>query len=179
MNLIIPLSSLADAEPAQVGSKAFSLGVIFRKGMRVPDALCITQGAYETYVRSTGLMERISLELGRKDFRDMRWEELWDASLRIRGMFLNTAMPAALVKKVRGPIEEIFGDRPVAVRSSSPGENPATASFAGLHDSYLNVKGIYSILDHVRLVWLPYGLTQPCSTGRSSILMFIIAPWRS
>jgi pyruvate,water dikinase len=153
MNLIIPLSSLADAEPAQVGSKAFSLGVIFRKGMRVPDALCITRGVYETYVRSTGLMERISLELGRKDFRDMRWEELWDASLRIRGMFLNTAMPAALVKKVREPIEEIFGDRPVAVRSSAPGEDSTTASFAGLHDSYLNVKGIYSILDHIRLVW--------------------------
>lgn len=153
MNLIIPLSSLADAEPAQVGSKALSLGVIFRNGMKVPDALCITQGVYETYVRSTGLMERISLELGRKDFRDMRWEELWDASLRIRGMFLNTAMPAALVKKVRGPIEEIFGDRPVAVRSSAPGEDSTTASFAGLHDSYLNVKGIYSILDHIRLVW--------------------------
>jgi phosphoenolpyruvate synthase/pyruvate phosphate dikinase len=153
MNLIIPLSSLADAEPAQVGSKAFNLGAIFRKGLRVPDALCITQGAYETYVRSTGLMERISLELGRKDFRDMRWEELWDASLRIRSMFLNTAMPAALVKKVRGPIEEIFGERPVAVRSSAPGEDPTTASFAGLHDSYLNVKGIYSILDHIRLVW--------------------------
>ena len=98
-------------------------------------------------------MERISLELGRKDFREMRWEELWDASLRIRGMFLNTAMPAALVKKVRGPIEEIFGDRPVAVRSSAPGEDSTTASFAGLHDSYLNVKGIYSILDHIRLVW--------------------------
>ena len=44
MNLIIPLSSLADAEPAQVGSKALSLGVIFRNGMRVPDTLCITQG---------------------------------------------------------------------------------------------------------------------------------------
>ncbi len=153
MSLIIPLSSLADVDPAQVGSKAFSLGVIFRNGMRVPDALCITHDAYETYVHSTGLMERISLELGRKDFRDMRWEELWDASLRIRGMFLNTAMPAALVKKVRGPIEDFFGDRPVAVRSSAPGEDPSTASFAGLHDSYVNVKGIYSILDHIRLVW--------------------------
>jgi len=61
-------------------------------------------------------MERISLELSRKDFRDMRWEELWDSSLRIRGMFLNTAMPSSLVKKLREPIEELFGDRSVAVR---------------------------------------------------------------
>ena len=153
MNLIIPLPLLADADPYQVGEKAFELGVIFRHGIRVPRSLCITKDAYEMYVRSTGLMERISLELGRKDFRDMRWEELWDASLRIRGMFLNTAMPSALVKNIRDPIEGLFGNRPVDVRSSALGEDYTSASFAGLHESYLNIKGIYSILDHIRLVW--------------------------
>ena len=153
MNLIIPLPLLADADPYQVGGKAFDLGVISRHGIRVPQTLCITKDAYEMYIRSTGLMERISLELGRKDFRDMRWEELWDASLRIRGMFLNTAMPSVLVKKIRGPIEGLFGNRPVTVRSSAQGKDYGSASFAGLHESYLNVKGIYSILDHIRLVW--------------------------
>jgi pyruvate,water dikinase len=153
MNLIVPLDSLTDVHPRQVGGKAFSLGVIFRKGMRVPSSLCVTQDAYEMYVRSTGLMERISLELGRKDFRDMRWEELWDTSLRIRSMFLNTAIPSALIRKIRGPIEDHFGEGPVVVRSSAPGEDSSTASFAGLHESYINVRGIYSILDHIRLVW--------------------------
>lgn len=153
MNLIVPLDSLADVHPRLVGSKAFSLGVICRKGMRVPRALCVTRDVYEMYVRSTGLMERISLELGRKDFLDMRWEELWDASLRIRSMFLNTAIPGALVKKIREPIEDHFGEVPVVVRSSAPGEDSSTASFEGLHESYINVRGIYSILDHIRLVW--------------------------
>lgn len=153
MNLIIPLERLVDYHPRQVGGKAFSLGVIFRRGIMVPRTLCITQDVYEMYVRSTGLMERISLELGRRDFPGMHWEELWDASLRIRSMFLNTAIPPALVKKIRDPIEDHFGDGPVAVRSSAPGEDSTAASFAGLHESYVNVRGIYSILDHIRLVW--------------------------
>jgi pyruvate,water dikinase len=153
MNLVIPLTSLADAHLHQVGAKAFNIGVMFLSGVRVPRTLCITQDAYETYVRSTGLMERISLELGRKDFRDMRWEELRDTSLRIRNMFLNTAMPGHLVKKIREPLEELFGEDPVAVRSSAPGEDAVSISFAGLHESYLGVRGIYCILDHIRLVW--------------------------
>jgi len=153
MNLIVPLDGLADVHPRQVGGKAFSLGIIYRKGIVVPRALCLTQDVYEMYVRSTGLMERISLELGRKNFRDMRWEELWDASLRIRSMFLNTAIPPSLIKKIREPIEDHFGDSAVVVRSSAPGEDSATATFAGLHESYINVRGIYSILDHIRLVW--------------------------
>ncbi|HPI92514.1 MAG TPA: PEP/pyruvate-binding domain-containing protein [Deltaproteobacteria bacterium] len=153
MNIIIPLTNITDAGAPEVGGKAYALGRLVRGGIRVPQALCITGEAYETYVRTTGLLERISLELSRKAFHDMRWEELWDSSLRIRGMFLNTAMPPALVKKLRDPIEELFGDGPVAVRSSAPGEDSLSASFAGLHESFLNVRGIYSILDHIRLVW--------------------------
>jgi hypothetical protein len=32
-------------------------------------------------------------ELGRKSFDEMRWEEMWDASLRIRNLFMNTPLP--------------------------------------------------------------------------------------
>lgn len=153
MSIVVPLQDIAARDAVDVGGKAHTLGRLFRDGIRVPQTLCITREAYEFYVRTTGLKERISLELSRKDFRDMRWEELWDSSLRIRSMFLNTAMPSVLVKKLRGPIEDLFGDGPVAVRSSAPGEDSASASFAGLHESFLNVRGIYAILDSVRLVW--------------------------
>lgn len=131
MSIIIPLSGIVESDPAEVGGKAYALGTLARRGIRVPQALCVTREAYESYVRSTGLMERISLELSRKDFRDMRWEELWDSSLRIRGMFLNTAMPSSLVKKLREPIEELFGDRAVAVRSSAPGRIPQSPRSRG------------------------------------------------
>jgi pyruvate,water dikinase len=153
MNIVIPLQAVAEAGVHRVGGKAFSLGILASRGVRVSPDTVRHHRAYYLYARSTGLLERISLELSRKDFADMRWEELWDASLRIRSMFLNTAMPRTLVKKLKQPIEEFFGDTRVAVRSSAPGEDSSEASFAGLHESYLNVAGIYPILDHIRLVW--------------------------
>ena len=32
-------------------------------------------------------------------------------------------------------------------------EDSATASFAGLHDSFVNVRGLPAIIDRLRLVW--------------------------
>jgi phosphoenolpyruvate synthase/pyruvate phosphate dikinase len=39
---------------------------------------------------------------------------------------------------------------PVAVRSSALDEDGATASFAGQHDTYLNIRGVDAVLDAVR-----------------------------
>ena len=93
------------------------------------------------------------LELHRKDFKDMRWEEVWDAALRIRGMFLNKALPDDLDRVLRKNMAMFSDGTPVVVRSSAPGEDSAGASFAGLHESYVNVSGIDDILNHIRLVW--------------------------
>jgi len=35
----------------------------------------------------------------------------------------------------------------------SPGEDAAKTSFAGLHESFVNIRGLESILEHIRLVW--------------------------
>ena len=51
------------------------------------------------------------------------------------------------------PLEAMFSGKSVAVRSSAPGEDSAKTSFAGLHESYIHIRGTESILEHIRLVW--------------------------
>jgi pyruvate,water dikinase len=121
--------------------------------MNIPEALCVKAEAYHQFITCAGLRERILLEINRKNFKEMRWEEMWDASLRIRNMFLQTPIPPEIVKEFQSPIEDRFKDRVVVVRSSAPGEDSSQASFAGLHESYINIRGTEAILEHVRLVW--------------------------
>ena len=156
MDLIIPSDGIAAAGRARAGGKAVALAALAAAGFRVPGVIVVSTEAYRWYVSETGLRERILLELNRKDFADLRWEEMWDAALRIRSMFLNTPLPAALAAELAGPLEERFAGTPVAVRSSAPGEDAANTSFAGLHESYLNVRGVPRILDHIRLVYRPF-----------------------
>ena len=153
MTIVLSLPEIEPRHRAQVGGKGFALAEMGRHGIPVPETLCVTTEAYRRYVADTGLRERIMLELGRKDFGDMRWEELWDASLRIRNLFLRTSIPGGLVNALAAAIGARFGDRAVAVRSSAPGEDSDTVSFAGLHESFINVTGLEDILEHIRLVW--------------------------
>jgi len=153
MSYVVDISEFPGHDSREIGGKAAALGNLYHGNFPVPTAAAVTAGAYDTYISSTGLADRIGLELGKKDFRDMRWEEIWDASLRIRNLFITTPLPDDLAETVRKPLERLFHNRPVAVRSSAPGEDSSEASFAGLHESYLNVRGSDAVLDHIRLVW--------------------------
>ena len=153
MSFIIPFESVTKADRSRVGGKGYALSVMARTGAKVPSGVCVTIDAYRNYVRRSGLAERIRLELSRKRFADMRWEEIWDAALRIRNMFLTTPLPQPLYQAISGPLLQRFGDSAVVVRSSAPDEDSSRASFAGLHESYVNIRGNEAIVEHVRLVW--------------------------
>lgn len=153
MNLLIPFDRLSEEDRPRAGGKAWALSRLGREGFPVPRGAVVPVEAYRAYVGPTGLRERILLELNRKPFEAMRWEEMWDAALRIRNFFLKTPLPESLRAALLAEIEELFGNRPVAVRSSAPGEDSAGASFAGLHESFLNVRGASAILERIRLVW--------------------------
>jgi pyruvate,water dikinase len=147
------LPEIKPEDRPRVGGKGFALAIMAREGLRVPPALCITPDAYLEFVTATGVRETILLELARKSFEDMRWEEIWDTALRIRNAFLQAPFPEALRARLAPPLEAMFLGKPVAVRSSAPGEDSATTSFAGLHESFIHVRGTESILEHIRLVW--------------------------
>jgi pyruvate,water dikinase len=154
MKIWIPLDEMgADAPVDRVGGKALSLARLRAAGCTVPDGGCVPSDVYRSALATAGFRERLELELHRKPFAQMRWEELWDAALRIRSFFLKLPLPDSLRSRLAGALDDRFGDRPVAVRSSAPSEDAAEASFAGLHESFVDVRGVEEILKSIRLVW--------------------------
>ncbi|RPJ76687.1 MAG: hypothetical protein EHM15_01570, partial [Desulfobacteraceae bacterium] len=153
MPLILHPHEISGGDRLKVGGKAFALARLVKAGFEVPEFLSITADAYRRFVETTGLAERILLELNRKELRQMRWEEIWDCATRIRNLFLRAPMPAGLAEELEEAVSHRFGERPLAVRSSAPDEDAAASSFAGLHESYLNLRGAAAVLDHTRKVW--------------------------
>ena len=153
MNGILSFARIERRHRHLVGGKAVTLATMMRSGIIVPEGLCVATTVYEDFVGTTGLGTRIGLELGRLPLAEMRWEEIWDMALRIRNLFLKTALPDHLEAMLAAALGAHFAGRAVAVRSSSPQEDRAGSSFAGLHESYVNVRGLEAILEHIRLVW--------------------------
>ncbi|MBW2603885.1 MAG: hypothetical protein JRE28_06150 [Deltaproteobacteria bacterium] len=153
MNWILSPLDIKPDHRNRIGPKAYVLSLMAREGFNIPDTLFITVDAYNTFVNADGLRERILLELNRKKFKDMRWEEVWDCATRIRNIFLKKQIPDSLKSYLTEKIRSHFSGKTLAVRSSAPDEDASGSSFAGLHESYVNVRGTSSILDHIRLVW--------------------------
>ncbi len=149
---IVPLSE-ADGAESVFGGKAANLARLAQTGFRVAPGFCIAIGAYEQFLEANRLGAVIQMELGRKPLDQMRWEEVWDAALRIRNRFLNSAIADDLARALSEQVIELGAEVPLAVRSSAPGEDSADRSFAGLHESYLNVVGPEATCEAVRLVW--------------------------
>jgi pyruvate,water dikinase len=153
MNWILTAVEVVPDDRNRVGGKGYALAMLSGNGFTIPETVCLTVDTYNEFVNKTGLRERILLELHRKDFKEMRWEEIWDCATRIRNMFLRTPMPPEIEARLRQDLTTRFKDQPAVVRSSAPEEDDARASFAGLHESYLNIRGIDAILEHIRKVW--------------------------
>jgi len=153
MSLYLTAEDITCGDRPRVGGKALALANMAEHGLSIPDFVCVTTCAYMRFLEQTGLKERILLELNRKDFQQMRWEEVWDCATRIRNLFMRKPMPQEIRAAVSSVVKERFGDRAVVVRSSAPEEDDARASFAGLHESYVHIHGAEAVIEHIRKVW--------------------------
>jgi len=150
---VIRLGEAAEGDENHIGGKGAKLAHLGRAGFQVADGFCVTTFAYEHFLETGNLINVIRMELGRKPLESMRWEEIWDSALRIRLAFLATPIPPAVSQAIDEALGKLGRDRALAVRSSAPGEDSANRSFAGLHESLVDVVGREAVLHAVRVVW--------------------------
>lgn len=149
---VVSISDAINLDTGIIGGKGAKLSRLIAAGFRVPKGFCITVSAYEHFLSENHLANVIQMELGRKPLATMRYEEIWDAALRIRSAFLSAPVPEIISEAVLRHWETV-GRKPLAVRSSAPKEDSAKASFAGLHESVIDVMGYKALLNAIRIVW--------------------------
>ncbi|HXG52831.1 MAG TPA: phosphoenolpyruvate synthase [candidate division Zixibacteria bacterium] len=139
-----------------VGGKNASLGELYRelvpKGIKVPHGFAITVDAYWDLLRGADLVGRIARMLSGIDAGDAA--SLRRAGSAIRREIMEAPLPEALRREIIAAYRELCaGAREpldVAVRSSATAEDLADASFAGQHETYLNVQGDAALLEACR-----------------------------
>jgi pyruvate, water dikinase len=153
---IIPFEELTIDDVPEVGGKNASLGemigTLIKKGINIPTGYAITATAYKFFLSQTNLGKYIEEELGNLRKGDL--DKLSDVSKKIREKFLQTPFPKELEQSIRdahkGFEKKYEGNLSCAVRSSATAEDLPTASFAGEHETFLNVNGIDEILIAVK-----------------------------
>jgi pyruvate,water dikinase len=149
-------SEIGIEDVPQVGGKNASLGEMFReltpKGIAVPNGFAIVAEAYRHVLDRAEAWNDLRNSLEGLDASNV--EDLARRAARAREIVYNAGLPSDLDAEIRDAMSrlrtEYGADLTVAVRSSATAEDLPSASFAGQHESYLNVGGDAAVFDAVR-----------------------------
>ena len=149
-------SELGREDVPSVGGKNASLGEMYRNlkplGVDVPDGFALTADAFRDALTEARAWDELHGLLDGLDKSDVAG--LARAGARAREIVyaagLTPRMEAEVKAAWRRLLSEYGEGLTVAVRSSATAEDLPTASFAGQHETYLNVAGEAMLLDAVR-----------------------------
>lgn len=147
-------SGISIKDVPEVGGKNASLGEMFcrltGRGIRVPDGFAVTAAGFERFIQYNKLeasLQTLLLQLDTDHFTNLS-----TIGAQARQWLLTADMPDDLANAIREAYSRLSGDAAtaVAVRSSATAEDLPEASFAGQHESYLNVTGDTALLQAVQ-----------------------------
>ena len=141
---------------SQVGGKNASLGEMIKNlsplGINIPDGFAITADAFYNFLESNSLLLPIQQNLNLIERTTL--ENLSEASASCRALVMKSIIPENVLDGIKVGYATLSGkyggDFSVAIRSSATAEDSLAASFAGQHDSFLNVRGVEDVLQCVK-----------------------------
>ncbi|HEV7750878.1 MAG TPA: rifamycin-inactivating phosphotransferase [Baekduia sp.] len=149
---VIDGQEIDETQVALVGGKGAQLGALSRiEGIRVPAGFCVTTEAFRRLVADAPSIDDRLDRLSRVNPDDR--EAIRTLSAEIRRTLEAIAIPDDLAAAITRALARLDEQAAYAVRSSATAEDLPTASFAGQHDTYLNVVGPAAILQHVSRCW--------------------------
>jgi pyruvate,water dikinase len=141
---------------AAVGGKTASLGELYSAlaplGVRVPNGFALTAEAYREALTAAGAWDRLHALLDGLDKSQV--EVLARCAAEARQVVFEATGGADLRQQITDAYRQLEAEHgagvAVAVRSSATAEDLPTASFAGQHDSFLNVRGADAVFEACR-----------------------------
>ncbi|QQE80033.1 phosphoenolpyruvate synthase [Alicyclobacillus sp. SO9] len=134
------------------GGKGLNLGELSTiEGIQVPEGFCVTTAGYQEAIeQNRALLDSLEqLTLLQVENR----KQISELSKKIRQIIMKLDVPSDVAAAVSHYLSKRGDNHAYAVRSSATAEDLPHASFAGQHDSYLNIIGLDDILLHIRKCW--------------------------
>jgi rifampicin phosphotransferase len=149
---VLEFGEPGSADREIVGGKAASLGRLSSNGFPVPPGFTVRTDAYLDFLAASDLRGRLEQMVGALDYGTA--EALERGTAEIRALIVGAKLPPDVAEAISTEYRTLIGENAeVAVRSSGTAEDMAEASFAGLHDTYLNIVGVDEVLTAVRKCW--------------------------
>ncbi|AZN41799.1 phosphoenolpyruvate synthase [Paenibacillus albus] len=150
--LVLGFQEIDKTQLGLVGGKGLHLGLLSKlQGIQVPDGFCVTTGSYRQAVEHNKTYSDLLNQLTALKAEDR--VKISEISRLLRQFIMEVEIPPDVVKAVAQYLSRFGEGHAYAVRSSATAEDLPHASFAGQQDTYLNIIGLDSILQHISKCW--------------------------
>ncbi|WP_338552214.1 phosphoenolpyruvate synthase [Paenibacillus sp. KS-LC4] len=151
-SMVLGFHEIEKSQQQLVGGKGLNLGELSKMaGIQVPEGFCVTTAGYQAAIAQRETYHALLEQLSKLKVEDR--VQIGEISKQIRQLIVEAELPSDVVQAVTHYLT-IRGEKyAYAVRSSATAEDLPHASFAGQHDSYLNVIGKEAILKHISKCW--------------------------
>ena len=151
-SLVLGLQEIEKTQLLLVGGKGLNLGELSKiQGIQVPEGFCVTTVGFQKAIEQSEKFQALLDQLTLLKVEDR--DQIGEISRKIRQILLEVEIPSDVIKTVAHYLSQYGDDHAYAVRSSATAEDLPHASFAGQHDTYLNIIGKEAILQHIRKCW--------------------------
>lgn len=158
-SFILPFSQIGIKDLQETGGKNAALGEMFNalsfRGIRIPDGFAVSTGAYRFFLSHNRLEGQLGILLSGLDLE--KFSNLADVGASCRSLLEHAPMPQLLESELRDAFHNFMREYPgcsLAVRSSATAEDLKDASFAGQHDSFLNIRTCEDFIACIRKCYM-------------------------
>jgi pyruvate,water dikinase len=128
------LNEIKEPKGSELGGKGYSLAILINNKFNVPRGFVVISEVFFKFLRFNSLrekIEKITSEINETNFQEK--------SKKIRNLILCGKIPDGFASEMEKSLNKLSA-RYVSIRSSAVSEDSLKASFAGLHDTFLNIK---------------------------------------
>jgi len=152
---ILWFKEVSKKDVPRVGGKNASLGEMMSqlKGVKIPDGFCLTSQAYWYFLEENKIKNEIKKII--ESYKDGDLDSLKETSRKIKKIIRKSDFPEDLRREIEKNYKKLSSEAgssniDVAVRSSATAEDSLEASFAGQHETFLNVRGREDLLKAIK-----------------------------
>ncbi|MBC1226955.1 phosphoenolpyruvate synthase [Listeria booriae] len=151
-NYVLAFEKINQTNKALAGGKGANLGECAKiSGVQVPTGFCLTTEAYQKAVSENEALQALLHQLSAQKITNQ--DQISKIGQSIRVLIEEIEIPREIEAEITDHLAKIGSEQAYAIRSSATAEDLPTASFAGQHDTYLNIIGKREILKHIKKCW--------------------------
>ena len=153
MRYVEDIANLGMADAEEAGGKGANMGEMVRAALPVPPGFVVLRDSYLESMGAAGVADELNAAHREATLHALDTPRLGEMCAKMKALVMQAGMSDAVRDRILASYRKMGSECYVAVRSSATGEDGADASFAGMNETFTNVRGEQDLIEKVQECW--------------------------